>query len=235
MAVAFGNASGGKTSGGATSLTFAHDATGDDILLVALGQRDSAGTSMTATYDSSSMTADATLSDANQYLATFYIASPSTGSSNIVISWTGSITSLATAVSLNGSAGTIGTTVTAQGAGTDADFDATGTVPTDGLLVAWGETLTGGNGGGLAVSPGTERNAQWQTDSLDMSCATHTASPITYTKTGSDVWNSIGTPVNVAVAAGPAKLKTWNTVLAAKVKTGDTALIAKIKTINTVV
>jgi len=39
---------------------------------------------------------------------------------------------------------------------------------------------------------------------------------------------------HAAAAAGPAKLKTWDTVAAASVKTGNTVAIANIKTINTV-
>lgn len=50
--------------------------------------------------------------------------------------------------------------------------------------------------------------------------------------TGAAYWDNIS--LTNPFAAGPANLKTWNTVLTASVKTNDTVAIENVKTINTV-
>ena len=204
MAVAYGHAA--SASGIGTSLSFAHDATGDNILLVAFAVRDDTGTAtVTATYNGVSMTSAGlkrhTISDLDLY--TFYLANPSSGSNTVSVgSATTASNLVGLSISLSGSAGTIGTVDIQEFLIGITDFSVNATLGANDMLVGFG-TVFGGLGA-LAVTVGTERVEKTDGDN-------HVASGLTNTGTGSTpgTWSrssspavAIGIPVNVATGGG---------------------------------
>ena len=171
MAVAFGHASSyGHDS--ATTASWAHDATGDNYLLVGLTFR-AAVSSISITYNSVAMTQISTNNNTNDYQYVYELANPTTGSNTISVSWTTSTFGAHTAGSFSGydSKGTI-TTGTAPA--TTDNTTATATIVTDGMLAGFygiPDTKTT-----FAVVTGTERAEAESTDasSVGSSFATNT-------------------------------------------------------------
>jgi hypothetical protein len=113
MALAFGHFTDGQFASG--TLTFAHTATGDDILFVFTYNFSGAYGITGVTYAGAAMTALATNVTSTHVanpLSVWYKLSPASGSNNVVISQSASATILGEAVSYSGSSGTqFGTTV----------------------------------------------------------------------------------------------------------------------------
>lgn len=207
MAIAFDASSSAKTDGN-TSLTFSHTCSGSDrVLIVALCVQNSAS-SVTATYNGTSMTAAA--NDSGAWVSTymFRLIAPSTGANNVVISWTGSDAAIGLATSWTGVDQTtpLGTAVTATGSTTAVTVDVT---------AASGEVVVDAtsydqNCGGQTITVGAG-----QTERLniltDTSCGLTAgmsseggAGTVTMSWTGSDAqdWVIIGVPLKPAGGGG---------------------------------
>lgn len=92
MAIAFvASVDGGNNGGGSASHTFAVNATGGDFLVVGAFHNGTTEDSMAATYNGVSMTeVNAGIGAAGVgYVKLFYLANPTSGSNNVVISKTG--------------------------------------------------------------------------------------------------------------------------------------------------
>lgn len=114
MAVTVGTSS--STNAVSSSLTFAHDATGADMLVVGAGER---STASAATYNGVSMTAlTAVTNTAVVNARQFWLASPATGSNNVVVTFGASTQVTAGATNFSGSDGTVGAVSTATGSST---------------------------------------------------------------------------------------------------------------------
>ena len=166
-AVAFGHASSTVNGTGATSRTWAHDCTGDNYLVVSVNHRNDPGTS-SATYNGTTVPLLET-QNASFNFQTFYgLASPASGSNNIVATWTNSTNVGAGGISVNGyvSAGTVIKGL--QGAGS-------GNYSTSSVTLTANDMLVGASGvpdqiGTISVVTGTER-FEGGNGSVDATCS----------------------------------------------------------------
>ena len=159
MAVAFGHASSyGHDS--ATTASWAHDATGDNFLIVSLCLR-VAVTNISVTYNGVAMTQISANNNTYDYQYVYALANPATGSNTVSASWTTSTYGAHTAGSFSGYDST-GTIATGTVPATTDDAVATATVAANGILAGFF-----GNPDGtafMAVTQGTERAESQSTD-----------------------------------------------------------------------
>lgn len=152
-AVAFGHASSTVKNVGATSATWAHDCTGDNYLIVSVNHRLNPGTA-SCTYNGTSMTLLQTTNSATNFQTFFGLANPTSGSNNIVASWTNSVNVGAVGMSFSNVA-SLGTIIQASvGAGSSA-YGATGTLTANDMLV--GASGVPDVPSTISVNTGTER------------------------------------------------------------------------------
>lgn len=207
MAVAFGHASSGKNPANVTSVSWSHDCTGDDMLIVQLAFRDTDVTGISVTYNSVGMTETGTPSNsANIFTHVFKLASPSSGSNTIAASWSTATEVLGEGISVSGSDGTAGTVDSGNvGAGT-SNFSTTVTLSAGDMVVGFGNSLAA-SGLQLSVVTGTERVEDLNIGSLITNGATNTGSGstlVTWSRLNADqaTWN--GVPVNGAAVTATA-------------------------------
>lgn len=198
-AVAYGHASSG-TALVDTSLSFSHDATGDDLLLVTCSFRDVNVSNVAITYDGVNMDAKATATAGVLiYTHAFELASPSSGSNTVAVSWTtnsGGVT--CTAISVSGSDGTTGTADTGNAAASTDNFSTTVTLADGDMLVGFGSGL--GTVSALAVVTGTQRvEAADAGGNVTVNGLTNTGTGSvsgTWSRAAADVATWVGIPVN---------------------------------------
>ena len=199
-AVAFGHASSAASSGtDVTSLTFAHDATSDSLLVLGIALRANNTTSQTATYAGVSMTQRSVKSESLSHVFIFDLASPTTGSNNIVVSWTTGARIGAGAVSFTG-AGSTGTADPQSGTGLSPSTTVTLTAD-DMMFGVFGNPDTALS---TSVTTGTERFEGVDGNFIGAFGATNAGTgsvSITWLRTGVDLASWIGIPVVATVAA----------------------------------
>ncbi len=107
MAIAFGHFTDGSFAGG--NLTFAHDATGDDLLFVYTYNFSGAYGVTGVTFNGVSMTALATNVTSvhlSNSMSAWYLVAPASGSHNVVITQSGGATIFGQGISYNGTSAT---------------------------------------------------------------------------------------------------------------------------------
>lgn len=193
---------------GVSSLTCAHTVSGINRLLVVwVSYFDSADTPTGATYNGVAMTAipSSTAANGNYKIAGFYLIAPATGTNNVVISFSGTMSDMgAGSVSFTDAHQTtpLGTAVTATGTSTTPSVtvsSAAGEIVVDGLAIIHGSTLTVGgsqtqrwnaiaSGGFIKYAGSTQNGASSTTN--------------TWTNGNSQTWAQGAVPVKpVAVSA----------------------------------
>lgn len=226
----------GKVAAG-SSQTVAFDNSAGTFLTVGVKSASDTTTVDSVTYNAVSMTEGVIKSDptAGARAGLWYLDSPATGSNNVVITMSGTSQIISGAVSFTGTSGSIGATASATGTSDTPSVSVT-TTEDD----SWVIDCVGGDGDTF-TGTGTGQTVRWDsTDSRYSRGSTEvdtTPSSVTMSHTmsaGTANWTTVCMEILVESAAGPANLKTWNTVAAASVKTGDTVAIASIKTIDTV-
>ncbi len=170
MAVAFGHATEAQQAATITSKTWAHDCTGDNYLTVFVTHRNDPGT-VTATYNGVSMTLTKSQSATYNWEEFFVLANPTTGSNNIVVSWTNGTNVGAVGMSFSG-VGSIGTAVSGTFAGA-GNVTSTGITTTANDMIVGGIGLPG-SGASLSVVTGTERIENGATTDASTNGATNT-------------------------------------------------------------
>ena len=116
MALAIGTST-TKSQRSVASLTYAHDATGADMLIIGAGERKYA---TAATYNGVSATALTRADNVAAQARQFYLPSPTTGSNNIVVTFDSAGSCQSGATNFSGASATIGSE--AQSTGTSANI-----------------------------------------------------------------------------------------------------------------
>lgn len=182
-----------------TSITFAHDATGADILIVGGGVR-SAITS--ATYNGASVTMLTGATNGSTNAALGSKASPSSGSNNVVINFTSSARNAGFATNFSGSAGTVGTPANATGSTVNITGGAiTGAVGT--IIISFATHAEGTNT--FTVANGATQifnTANANTDMASYIAGSGSSTNMNWTNSGnSNAWASSAVAVNPAGGA----------------------------------
>jgi hypothetical protein len=219
-----------------TSITFAHTCTGSDLLLLVDAYVDTTGDKVTGiTYNGDAMTRHVRQrsyhSDVGHYL--YYLLNPDTGGSyNVVISLNASCNTEDTAVSYTGCLQSSFPHASNNGQGANPAGDPFNMTVTTTVEDCW---LYGniGNYGTFTITNGTRRYSGGVLYTDDSNGARSSGSnSLNYTPTAGGATGWLVVAIAPAVSAGPAKLKTANTLAVAKIKTIDSLAIAKVKTID---
>lgn len=215
MAVAFdavGPSSAGTSSSSSTTLSWSHTCTGSNLCLlvgVALGNNADGGSTMSATYNSVSMTSLGTVHTNNSFggfIQLWYLKGPATGANTVAITESGGSTPLTLvggSISLTGVDQTspVGTPVTAAGSSGTASVAVTGTTS--------GNMIVDAVACGSAISTSTQTN-RWKDNAATTSGAGNAAQStaaaggsvtMSYTVT-SDWWGIIAVEVKAAAGSG---------------------------------
>lgn len=199
-AVTFGHASSTENAATATSRTWAHDCTSDNYLVMSVNHRNNPGSS-SATYNGVSMTL-LQLQTASFNWQNFYgLASPSSGSNNIVASWTNSVNMSGVGMSF-ANVDSVGTIVTASVAGSaGTDYSATATLAANDMLA--GVTGAPDAPSTLSVVTGTERAEGGTGTDASQNAATNTGTgsvSITWDYSAADPKTYVALPLVGAVS-----------------------------------
>lgn len=224
-----------------TSATVSHTVSGSDtVLFVGFSTSSTSGDIATGvTYNAVSMTqvvkVDTVITGRFTYI--YGLLNPATGANDVVISISESKTIRSASVSYTGV--DQGQTLTDI---TDTDQAGTGTTTTINMTTtsdnSWGFMVVKADNGTIAAGSGTTLigvTSGTSVGAFEKDFGTSGAETMNATQNGNGNTNAVSVAFTPAVAAGPATLKTWNTVTAANVKTVDTVAIANIKTIDTIV
>jgi len=206
MAVAFSHSSGaGNASGGTTSFSWTHNATGDNYLTVGLAFRPNVS-NISVTFNGVAMTllgSRTTGGDGLEFCYVYGLANPSSGSYTVSVSWTTTSRAAGVALSFTGTNITAGNVATNASSGTN-DLTITNS-PGPGasdLLVAYGAVDE--NASFLSVTNGTQRVIQGQADGnyISLASATDTDSTVTFhSSTTSIGWTGVSVVLTEVTAA----------------------------------
>lgn len=197
MAVALGHTGGVDQAGTSnTSMSWSHDCTGDNTLLVVLSMRGNV-TGVSVTYNSVSMTlvAGPLTCTAGQYAEqrVYQLDSPSSGSNTVSVSWTTGAAACGSSASFSG-ASTVGQVTQATGT-----FSYTKTVSSGDMIVGFLSFADAGANNGM--SPAADKynsaNTNWTGTSINHNSSTGSQ---TVSSTYSAVY-TVGTGVYITASA----------------------------------
>lgn len=202
-----------------TNFTFTHDATGADILALGV-TADSSTTTVTATYNSASLT-QAILSQATDRRSAWigYKGSPSSGSNTVSVTYGTGTAGFGVAATYSGTAGTMsggtgsnGTTQNYSTNVTTTNGDMAFDVSTNGGT----QTVTAGSGQTARL---TGNDSYWHYARASEKAATTTTTTMTWNRgTGAANFVHAVACINQAVASS-STVKTWNGLAKASIKT----------------
>ena len=238
MAIATDATSNGSAS--ATTVTVSHTCTGDDgILFVGCWIQNSTDQMTSVTYNGVAMTQIGKINNAgtdSTYL--YYLIAPATGANDIVMTKSGTDLGYVIGSSYTGASQTgqpdasttnTGATVTSLTTSVTTVADNTWTVL---MMKASDSTNSAGTGTTLRIDgPGNDQTGIYDSNGA----ITPAGSTSLQTTAGTNrSWAHIMASFSPATAAGPANLKTLDTIATANIKTINGIAIANVKTINTI-
>ena len=248
MAIAVDTADTTNRTASASSLTYAFNNAAGNVLAVLSMSADQTIPVTGVTYNTVAMTSGVTYNSAtgSTDIQGWYLASPATGSHNIVVTAGSSTQIQSGAISFSGAntSSPLGDTTThtgqAPGANTAVSVSITSNNASQYLVVYW---EANGATGGTTTATGTNETATWIRESpsrggvfsrISTTTTGSKTSTIQQSGGGDQSWVTIIWGIKQAAAAGPANWKTYNTNVKANIKTLNTNAIANIKTYDTI-
>ena len=240
MAIAIDATSEGFESGG-TTVTVSHTITGSDTFLWFSTFKFGGGDSVTGvTWNGTSMTQIGKItSDASGFTYGYAIATSDTGTHDVVATSSSSVQWFVTNASYTGVDQTTPNPDTVNNSSATADSfseSVTTSVDNSWLVIAGrtpGKAPTAGSETIVRKLNATSGDAGWTLDS-DGARTPAGSEALAWSYSGSSTSYWVMSSIAPAVAAGPASVKTFNTIAIASVKTIDTIAIASVKTIDTI-
>lgn len=243
MAIAYGSTA-NSTATAATSLTYALNNVAGDVLTVGTCVNDGSALHVTGvTYAAVAMTKGVSLVDDSPGSQTetgiWYLASPATGSNNVVVTSNATLNINSGGISFTGAnpSSPIGASTTKQQVdGITNTASLTTSFDNSMIVDAWGMSGTAT----LVVVTGTNQTSRWVNSTSRTAMGSNETTTTAGSYTLAWAWTtsriSGGCLLEVrelSAASGPANLKSYNTNVKANIKSIDTNVLANIKKLDT--